>query len=119
VPPLDALTGEHEEEDGCDHHANAQLPPQQHGWTDGERGGVSLLPSRQSNLQPAMSACFGAVCRHLDILSRSAVSPLSFISAKPRCAPIGGDGGSPLASGSGGKKRRHQRRGQEVETEFV
>lgn len=35
--PLDALTGEHEEEDGGDHQDNAQLPSQQHGWMDDER----------------------------------------------------------------------------------
>lgn len=37
VSSLYGLTGEHEEEDGGDHRANAQLLLPQHGWTDEER----------------------------------------------------------------------------------
>lgn len=36
VLPLNALTGEHEEEDGGNHQSDTQLPLQQHGWTDAE-----------------------------------------------------------------------------------
>lgn len=35
--PLDALTSEHEEEDGSNRPDNTQLPLQQHGWTCDER----------------------------------------------------------------------------------
>lgn len=48
MSPMDAVTGEHEEEDGSDHHDSAHLPPQQHGCTDdgqaagGQHGCVKL-----------------------------------------------------------------------------
>lgn len=67
MSPLDALTGEHEEEDGSDHHGSAHLPPQQHGWTDDERVAVVAaaastdLLSCQSTVQPAMSTYLDCV----------------------------------------------------------
>lgn len=70
MSPLDALTGEHEEEDGSDHHGSTHLPPQQHGWTDdewaaaaggsGEHGRVELSINRSACYVNILGLC------HLD-----------------------------------------------------
>lgn len=106
MPPLDALTGEHEEEDGKDQRGSVHLPPQQHGWTDDED-----VSSCQSTAQPAMSifeAC------HLDIFPCSYASSLGFLSMggvglvrnvlSCGCFLIGGDS-SVVTPGQGRKKK--------------
>lgn len=35
MSPLNALAGQHQEEDGNNEQGSTSLPPEQHGWTDG------------------------------------------------------------------------------------
>lgn len=45
MPPLDALTGEHEDEDGGDQRGNTQLLPDQHGGQVSGQGTRGICPS--------------------------------------------------------------------------
>lgn len=98
MSPLDALTGEHEEEDAGDEHGSAQLLPYQHGWTDDDQAAGAL--SSQSAVQPANGNMSGRC--HLNPPLCSAGAPTSFISMEfvrepilsscLCCVQIGGDG---------------------------
>lgn len=86
MSPLDALTGEHEEEEGSDHHGNAQLPPQQHGWTDDEWAAAERRDVVELSIN--QSACYVSIfglCHLMDVFLCSVISPLSFISINPEC----------------------------------
>lgn len=67
MSPLDALTGQHEEEDGGNHAGSARLLPQQHGWTDGEWAAAAAAAESEdvvslwSAVQPPMSTCSDGV----------------------------------------------------------
>lgn len=68
IPPLNALAGNHEEEDGSDHQGNTSLPPNNHRCTIGvqQEGrvlelSIDQLCQHSGNVSPAVIWTFSFV----------------------------------------------------------